>query len=144
MMTTRLNTISPELAKSFGKADPAKQRRAVAVACAVAVSRVGLDDADVKTAIDSLLSENPISHTLRLKMEALSADFDNQYFALEDDANETSHNVALGFFSKARAASAVAFALSENLSELHEALYEAISALDDPTEITDIVANILR
>jgi len=141
-MTTRLDTVSPDLAKSFEKADPATRRQAVAAACALVTSRIGLNDADVMTAIDSLLSGNRIDHTLRQKMEALSAEFDDRYLALADDADETSRNLALGFFSKARAISAVAFALSDNLSELHEALYEAISALDDPTEVISMLAKL--
>jgi hypothetical protein len=41
---------------------------------------------------------------------------------------------AVGTFRKARAAAALAFALSPNSQQLHEAMYEAIAASTDQSE----------
>ncbi|WP_329731177.1 hypothetical protein [Archangium sp.] len=50
----------------------------------------------------------------------------------------------LRLFSKARAASALGFALSEDPGQLHEALYEALAAVDDATEVIRPVAEALQ
>jgi DNA-binding FadR family transcriptional regulator len=47
-------------------------------------------------------------------------------------------------FQKARAAAALAFALSPNGDQLHEAIYEAISASSDPDEAMQAAEAMLR
>jgi len=49
----------------------------------------------------------------------------------------------LNWFSKARATSALVFALSDEPAHLHEAIYEAIAAVDDPAELVQAVEDML-
>jgi hypothetical protein len=51
---------------------------------------------------------------------------------------------ALQDFSKARAASALAIALSDDPTQLHEALYEAIAAMSDPHELVRVTERALQ
>lgn len=50
---------------------------------------------------------------------------------------------ALRCFSKARAASAVVFALSDDATQLHDAIYEAITSLNEPAELVQSVGAVL-
>jgi len=67
---------------------------------------------------------------VRPHLEALSKSFDNDYLRLNEMPAHITPE-ALGFFRKARAMSALVFALSPDTELLHEALYEAVSACDD-------------
>lgn len=50
---------------------------------------------------------------------------------------------ALICFSKARATSALVFALAADDTQLYEAIYESISALDEPAELVRMVEHAL-
>ena len=70
---------------------------------------------------------------MRHKLEVLSEQLDERYFKLSEGAESISSE-ALDTFRKARAAAALAFALSPNSEQLHEAMYEAIAASIDQSE----------
>jgi hypothetical protein len=67
---------------------------------------------------------------LRRKIEALSSQLDERYFKLSDETGATTAE-ALRVFRKARAAAALAFSLTPDARQLHEAIYEAVVASDD-------------
>ena len=79
---------------------------------------------------------------LRRKVEALSVHLDEEYFQLIAKAHQPTPE-ALLLFRKARAASALAFALSPVSTQLCEAVYEAISAADNRTEAIRLVETAL-
>ena len=77
-------------------------------------------------------------------MESLAAQLDDEYLRLDEEGGEAKKPEALRLFSKARAASALGFALSDDPDQLHEAIYEAITAVDDAAEVIRPVAETLR
>ena len=141
---SRLESVSSKLAEAFRQASLLKQRQAVLEACVVAVSRVGLEENEVNAAVEILRCGGDVNSSVREQLEKLAARFDDQYFELDEKGNEATKLEALALFSKARAASALAFALSENSGQLHEAVYEAITAMNDPAEVMRVVEKTLR
>jgi len=133
----RLDSISENLANSFRQASELQQRRAASAAAQIAASRTGLRGNEVDAALEILRHGGNDGTAVRQKLETLSADLDDQYLRLGEDADEESGQVsaeALLLFRKARAAAALAFALSSDSEQLHEAVYEAIIASEDRAE----------
>src|SRR5436190_21700411 len=62
---------------------------------------------------------------------------------LDKEGDESKRAEVLRLFSKARAASALGFALSEDPGQLPEAIYEAIAAVEDAAQIVRSVAEVL-
>lgn len=140
----RLESVSPHLAESFRQASPLKQRQAVLEACVTAASRVGLEEEEANAAIEILRYGSAATSKMREQLETLAAHYDDQYFELSEEGDKATESDALLLFSKARVAAALAFALSEDSRQLHEALYEAIAAINDPTEVMQVVEKVLR
>ena len=63
---------------------------------------------------------------------------------MDEEDDEAKRPEVLRLFSKARAASALGFALSEDPGQRHEALYEALAAVDDATEVIRPVVEALQ
>jgi hypothetical protein len=123
----RLDSISESLADSFRKADDAQRRHAVLATCLVAVARSGLQGNEIDAAVDILRHGGGDKLAVRSKLDSLTERLDEQYLALSKDADGNTPE-ALPLFRKARAAAALAFALSPDPGQLHEAMYEAIVA----------------
>ena len=138
----RLDSISASLAASFRQAGDRQRREATLAACLIAVSSVGLRGDEIDAAIGTLSCGGNDSATVRRKLETLAAHLDEEYFQLRDEAHEVIPE-ALLLFRKARALSALAYALSPDSRQLHEAVYEAISASDDQTEAMRVVETAL-
>jgi hypothetical protein len=82
---------------------------------------------------------------LQARLAGLSARFDDEYFRLDGESDATKKPEVLRLFAKARAVGAVALALTEDASQLHEAIYEALSALiDEPSAVSRLVEAALR
>ena len=143
MSAFRLHAVSPVLAESFRRAPITTRRKAALFACEVAVSSVGLRDSEVLVALEALRSDAPLSPTVRGQLGRLAKSFDDEYLKLAEEG-ETRKPGTLKLFSKARAASALMFASSDDATQLHEAIYEAIESLDDPSELVRLMENILR
>lgn len=141
---SRLESLSPRLAESFRQASLLKQRQAALEACIIAVSRVGLEENEVNAAIEMLRCGGAAKSSVREQLEMLAARFDDEYFELDEGGDEVTKSEALRLFSKARAATALVFALSEDPGQLHEAVYEAIAAMNDPAEVMQGVDKALR
>jgi len=137
----RLDSRAPGVAEVFRKAAPEKQRRATLAACEAVVPVVGLDaDDDVKAGLRALREGRTNDSALRARLSALSARFDDEYFRLDEEGDEAKKAEVLRLFAKARGASALAFALSDDASQLHEAIYEAMSAVvNDQCEVARAV-----
>jgi hypothetical protein len=67
------------------------------------------------------------------KLRRLATQLDERYFELSDDTENITPE-ASAMFQKARAAEALALALSSDGEELDEAIHEAIYASSDPVE----------
>jgi len=140
----RLDLVSPTLAESFRRASSAKRRQAAVVACELAASSADLAGREIGLALDALRSGTAGQLDLRQRLEGLVAHFDDEYLRLDEDGDESKKFETLRLFSKARAVSALALALTDDPGQLHEAIYEAIVALDDPGELVRAVENELR
>lgn len=140
---SRLESFSPLLANELGKAVLTRQRQAALNACTVAMSQVGLEAREVEAAIVFLRDGEGDRVAIRQQVEALAIRLDEQYLKL-DEGNDASKPEALRQFSKARVATALVFALSEDTSQLNEAVYEAVSAMDDPSQVVQAVEKALR
>jgi hypothetical protein len=129
------------LAEAFRNAAAEQRRRATLVACEMVVPLIGLDtQSDVKAALRALQERRDDEPALRSRLSALSLSFDDEYFRLQEEGDETKRSDVLRLFAKARATSALVLALTEDASQLHEAIYEALSALtDDPGEVVRAV-----
>jgi hypothetical protein len=124
----RLGSASRDLAESFERASSSKRREAARLACELAAASSGLIEPEAVAALSALRAGSSPDPALRAKVEALAAKLDDEYLRLND---EGAQEEALRLFSKARAASALVFASAGESSDLHEAIYEAISAMDD-------------
>lgn len=130
-MRSRLDSVSQSLAARFAQANSAHKRRAVLAACDFAAAKLGVEHADILSALSVLrtIGHSPDA-SLRKRLDCMSAESDDEYFRLSD-ADDASQEDALRAFSEARLASAFSFALSDDDSVQHEALYEAMMSVDD-------------
>ena len=140
----RLDSVSLTLAEGFRRATPGQQREAARVACELVASQVELEGEGVAAALHQLRHGGAPDPALRPPLEALAARLDDAYFLLDEDGDAAKKPEALRLFSKARAASALAFALCEDAGQLHEALYEAVSAVDAAEHVVQRVAEALQ
>lgn len=136
---SRLESGFPQLAVSFGKASPSKQLQALADACSISISRTGLGGEDISRALECIKRGEPAEAPLLGKLNELVSKYDKEYFQLDEAGDHSAINV----FSKARAISSLVFGLAMIPEQFGEALYEAISSVDDPQEIIRAVEPIL-
>jgi hypothetical protein len=99
----------------------------------MAVSQSGLDGKAVDAAL-TIIRDGGSAPEARREIEALSADLDDAYLRLWTQHEPAARMEALLLFRKARAAAALAVALSGDCEQLQEALYEAAHAVDDQGE----------
>jgi hypothetical protein len=139
----RLDSVAPQVANRFRLAASNARRQATLLACEHCVAATGLSGADVERALEVLRSAALPSPGLRHRLEALAAELDEEYFRIDEDDAPGRKPEALRAFSKARAASALAFSLTENDACLHEAIYEAIAAIETPAPLVSLVDKVL-
>jgi len=142
----RLDSKAPRLADAFRKAAPEQRWRATRLACETSTRTAGLGaDDDVKAGLRALEEGRTNDSALRARLIALSGRFDDEYLRLDEEGDQSRKSEVLRLFAKARAAAAVALALTDDDSQLHEAIYEAISALiEKPSEIAGTLEATLR
>jgi hypothetical protein len=129
----RLDSVSPLVAARFRQAPSNKRREAARLACEQAVVATGLAAPEVTEAMAVLRGAAAADVSLRERLDGLAARLDDEYFRLDEDGSQKQE--ALLYFSRARAAAALAFSLAADDAQLHETIYESISALDDPAEL---------
>jgi hypothetical protein len=139
----RLDSISPNLAGAYREANDDQRRRAALATCSAAVAQVGLQGSEVDAALAVLRHERTSRSDIRQKLDHLAAQLDKEYFKLGEEA-KTITPEALLTFRKARAAAALAFALSPDPGQLHEAVYEAIAASGNQAEAARVAETALR
>ena len=132
-MQSRLSTVAPKLEAALARAGFAKSNEAALAAARPATETCNLADVAPELAAtrDNLSS-----------IEALVGVLDEEYFAAHErfengSAPESAYVVP---FCRARAASALAFALR---GEASEAVYEAIIATDNLSDVSRTVEHVL-
>jgi hypothetical protein len=138
----RLETLSRPLSEAFQRAGPEECRSAVLLACENAVSQADLRGKAIETAM-SIIRDGGSLTAARLEIEDLRDRFDTEYLRLQDQDDPAAKAGALLQFRRARAAAALAFALSGESERLHEALYEAAFATDDQAGMVRSVQSVL-
>jgi hypothetical protein len=145
MMTTfRLDSNQPQLAEAFRRASDLQRREAARLACERAASATEVNGPEVAAAIAAFRTGEATRPRLREDLEAAAARLDEEYFRLEEQGSDAAKAEALRLFSKARATSAFAFAMSTNPGDLHDAIYEALAAVDDPRDIVRAMETALK
>jgi hypothetical protein len=129
----RLDSISPNLAGAYREANDDQRRRAAFATCSAAVAQAGLQGREVDAALAVLRHEGTEQSDIREKLDRLAAQLDEQYLTLSEEAEAITPEVSIAF-RKARAAAALAFALSSDSGRLDEAIYEAIFASSNQME----------
>jgi len=75
----------------------------------------------------------------------MSDQYDDEYLSLAEADDKEKQREAERLFSKARAVSGLALALSGDVSQMHEAVYEALSSVfEDATMMEKAVESALR
>lgn len=113
------------------------------MACEVAAVHAELDGDPVQAALRALRADGDVDQALRQRLEELATRLDDEYFALDQQGGAPKADV-LALFFKARAASALAFAVAADAEQLHDAFYEAIAAVEDPSELIRRTTEALR
>jgi len=143
---SRLESVSSSLAASLRQVLDRQQRAACLAACEFAVEHSGVSSPVVEQALQALRQSMPIAPQVKRQLEALTQRLDDEYFDLQEAAENgtASEDEWKRAFSQARAASALVFAAGEDAFEAaSEAIYEATATVDDNSELVAIVAKAL-
>jgi hypothetical protein len=142
----RLEMVEESLVEKLKVVREEQRRRAVKVACELALQACPVEVSIVAESLRYLQSGNKLTTDQVSGLDALAAQLDEKYFDLQDSLDEgQSLNVeGLQLFSQARAVSALSLAGGEDsLMAATEAIYEASSAVDDGTNIFKAVLSVL-
>lgn len=142
MTVNILRQQSPELLALIEAAAPEQQRAAALAIARFAVERAGLADPAVDRALDALGAGTSIAPSIRKEVEQVAGRLDEEEGALSEavDRRRATQATYEAAFRKARAATAVAFALADDPFEAAtESAYEAQFAADDVEVLTAAV-----
>jgi hypothetical protein len=133
---TRLESISPRLAKRLLEASPQQLRSAARAAAEFARERIGEPSDAVTAAWERLRDRNELSPGERWELESALSTLDCQYLDLMDrfeaDAAEPLLNAARAKFANARAVATLLAAFADDAFEAaSEATYEASMITDE-------------
>ncbi len=144
-MRTRLDSVSPELAERLrGTGDDALRRVAAAVGD-LAVQGVLLSDPRLDRAL-SIIRRQAAGAKEQVELQSLVNELDEAAWEIQErvQSGGSPEEEYLQAFQKARAASAVAFALdSDPHTAAMEAAYEAQAAVGDVGPVRAVVLDIL-
>lgn len=133
-----LESLSSQFAQeSFGRGID-WLRLASVRACEIALSKSGLDEPTVAAALDLLRSGSGV--VAAAGIQTIAHELDERYFDLNELDDAASRSAALDAFSRARAASAVAFAAKGDAQSILECIYEAAMTFDDPHAFIDMLS----
>lgn len=140
----RLETVSVDLMVRLRQASPSQRKAAALAACGYAVEYAQVHDSVVLSVLGELNSGRCVSAPEIEKVKMLSEQADEEYFDLHDASDSSEDNGYLVAFSRARALSALLFAVEEeSLHSSSESIYEAVSAIDNAHAITARVVSAL-
>lgn len=138
----RLEMVAKDLAEKLRLTDTSTQRAAALYACELALQAAPTMNPDVLSAVEELRQNGRLKNQTLMKLNDLAANLDQQYFDLQEKAEEDPvvHFEYLRLFSQARAVAALSFAGGEHaLISAMEAIYEASVTVEDATQIYDAV-----
>lgn len=140
----RLEAVSVDLMTRLRQASPSQRRAAVLAACGYAIESAKVHDSVVLSVLGELSLGRDVLASKIEEIKMLAEQADEQYFDLHDAGDSSGDNAYLFAFSRARALSALLFAVeNESLHSSSESIYEAVSAVDDPSAITFRVVSAL-
>jgi hypothetical protein len=122
------------LANELRGASDEMRKHACLMACRLAVTRTGLQSADIDEVLPLLAAFRPVPPTMRKSLLKLAEELDEKYLDLGDavDSGAATEKEYLKAFGLARAAAAVSFAVSafgeQPSEELEDSIYEAVQA----------------
>ena len=129
-----LELLSPDLVAKLRLASPDKQRAAALVSCEFAISHARVEHPLVEEALRELHVGTVLIPQRKAKIDALASQIDEEYFDLQEAAQEgrASKEEYLQMFAKARAVAALSFACTEDAFQAAtEAIYEAAATIGD-------------
>jgi hypothetical protein len=139
---TRLETISRDLADKLRRASAAKRRAASLAASEFAVVRAKIEHPLVERALEKLRAAAVLTPKDKADLGALVTQIDEEYFALQEAAEEGRANTEdyMRVFGQARAVAALTFAGGEDtLQAAAEAIYEGGATTDDKEELAALI-----
>lgn len=142
-ISNRLDADSSELAEAFRRASLEKRRQVAVHATEAALAEVGLsgDQDEVEEAQYALRFEALPAHEERERMDALAARLDAEAV---QQRQEGQVGVAEQTNAEARAATALAIALTGDSTRLDEVIHEAIAAWNQPEGLIAQLTEMLR
>jgi hypothetical protein len=144
---TRLDCVLPDLAAKLQASLPPKQRAAALVACEFAIAHAQVQHPLVQSTLDKLRATGVLSVNERRDLDALTVRLDNEYFDLQEAAEQgkASREDYLRAFEKARAVAALSYAGRENsLEAANEAICEAAATVDDRRRLVALLEAVLK
>lgn len=144
---TRLETLSPDLAAKMQRASAIKQRAASLAACEFAISRAKVEHPLVEKALKKMRATGVLAPKEKAELDALAAQLDEEYFALQEAAEEGQARTEdyMRVFGQARAVAALSFAGGDDASQsAAEAIYEAAATTDDKEELSIHILSVLE
>jgi hypothetical protein len=146
---SRLDAIAPALAEAFRKA-PLEKRRHFAVRAIestiadVAPGQTHEDDVAIEEAQYALRFEKLPAEDERARMSVLASRLEDEAALLGADPDQDKRGLAVPFRSAAHAVSALALALTGDVTRLDEALREAIAAESQMDSFIPFLEKMLR
>ena len=144
-MTMRLEMVEKELVAKLRSGTEEQRRIAAKVACELTFQDCPVEMPIVLESLRQLRSGNRLTTDQVSGLDAVAAQLDEKYFALQDslDEREDLDEEGLKLFSQARVVSSLSLAGEENsLMTATEAIYEASSAVDNGAHIFRAVLSV--
>ena len=144
---TRLETLTPDIADKLRRASPMKQRAASVAASEFAIAHAKVEHPLVEKALEKLRAGGVLTPKDKAEIDALVARLDEEYFELQEAAEEgrASTDHYLRVFGQARAVAALSFAGNEDAFEAAtEAIYEAAATTDGKEELAALIQAVLE
>lgn len=141
----RLETVDKNLLEKLKLASQERQKAAAIAACEFAFERVLLHAPIVLECLGLMRNGTEFSNGKILELNQLANELDDKYFNFQDGYDGVGLAVgALQFFSQARAVSALSLVGRESsFISSAEAVYEALSAVDDGVGMIELLVLIL-
>lgn len=144
---TRLESLSPDLGDKLQRASAVKQRAASLAACEFAISHAKVEHAIVEKALEKVRRAGVLAPQERDELVALAEQLDEEYFNLQEAAEEgrASTEDYMRLFGQARAVAALSFAGGEDaLQAATEAIYEAAATTEDKEGLAIVIESALQ
>jgi hypothetical protein len=144
-----LEILSRDLVAELQRVSSAKQRAASLAASEFAISHAQVEHPLVDKALGKLRTMGVFTPQEKAQIDALTAQLDEEYFSLQEAAEEgrASAEDYLRVFAKARAVAALAFAGNEDsFRGATESIYEAAATIgsDNKGELFGLVKSVLE